>query len=124
MEACMEEAVASYFEYRIDDRHLGKSLAVRLNLDVVDRLATAVMEGFKAVPRRGLEVGGLLLGRIEADWVVVDDFAPIPSEHQYGPSWLLSGKDKKLLAGETSRLQAAADGLRVVGLCRSHTRSC
>src|SRR5260370_37041956 len=40
----------------------GKPISVRLNLDVVSRLGMAVQEGFKALPRRGLEIGGLFIG--------------------------------------------------------------
>ena len=98
------------------------SLTIRLNPDIVDRLAAVVMEGFKAVPRRGLEVGGLLLGRVEADCVLVEDFVAVASEHLHGPSWLLSENDKTHLAAEISRVHAEAGGARVVGLYRSHTR--
>jgi hypothetical protein len=40
----------------------GKPVAVHLHLDVLDRIASEVMRGFGAVPKRGAEVGGLLIG--------------------------------------------------------------
>src|ERR1051326_3394068 len=40
----------------------GKPVAVRLHPEMVGRLTIAVREGFKALPRRGLETGGILLG--------------------------------------------------------------
>jgi hypothetical protein len=98
------------------------NLTVRLDPDVSARLDAAVMEGYKAVPRRGLEVGGLLLGSIQGDGVLVDDFVPVESEHLHGPSYLLSDKDKTFLAAEIARVQAEAGSARVVGLYRSHTR--
>ena len=58
----------------------GKRVSVRLSLDVVERLGFAVVEGFKSLPKRGLEVGGLLLGCTETpeDGTVisVQDFEP------------------------------------------------
>ena len=119
MQASVERALARYLECRIAD----PSLTIRLNLAIVDRLGAVVMEGFKAVPRRGLEVGGLLLGHREDGCMCVDDFAPVDSEHQYGPSWLLSEKDKVRLDAEIARIQALPDGPRVIGLYRSQTRA-
>ena len=43
----------------------GSGLIVQLKLELVDRLLPEVMAGFGAVPRRGAEVGGILLGRLE-----------------------------------------------------------
>src|SRR5690242_13793001 len=115
MNGSVEHAVASYLESGIADTNL----TVRLNLDVMERLSAVIRDGFKAVPRRGLEVGGLLLGRVDGDCVVVDDFLPVDSEHQQGPSWLLSEKDKAFLASEISRVQGDEGGPRVLGIYRS-----
>src|SRR5581483_11654984 len=98
-------------------------LKIQFNPDVIYRLNAAVMEGFKLVPRRGLEVGGLLLGRVDAGTVVVDDFAPVASEHQHGPSWLLSEKDKEQLADALSKANDPDKPTRVVGMYRSQTRA-
>src|SRR5258708_34337149 len=61
----------------------------------------AVQEGFKALPRRGLEIGGLLIGTARAAGnltvVDVDDFEPVESEHATGPSYVLSDADRRLL---------------------------
>jgi TonB family protein len=114
----VERALASYLESRIADT----TLTVKLSVSVIERLSVAVMDGFKAVPRRGLEVGGLLLGRIEGDCVLVDDFSPVACEHVHGPSWLLSEKEKAFLADEISRVNAEQAGPRVLGMYRSHTR--
>ena len=101
-----------------------KPVSVRLSLNVVDRLGAAVMEGFKSIPRRGLETGGLLLGRERrnGDGIVVeiDDFEPLECEHAMGPSYLLSSADRRQLeqriAWRKSRKPA------VVGFYRGHTR--
>lgn len=96
----------------------GKAYAVHLSLDVVDRLNADVMRGFGAVPKRGAEVGGVLLGSIErGDTCVVrvDDFEIVPCEYRRGPSYYLSEAELEALA-------AAAHNERAVGYYRSHTR--
>jgi hypothetical protein len=104
----------------------GKLISVRLSVDVVGRLGMAVREGFKALPRRGLETGGLLLGtKREAGGKVVinvDDFEPIESEHAAGPSYLLSDADRRLLEARIAARAAAANKTSIVGFYRSHTR--
>ena len=58
-----------------------KPIAIQLQFDVVDRMILEVMKGFGAVPRRGAEVGGFLLGTRGqmGDQLVVEvrDFAPV-----------------------------------------------
>jgi hypothetical protein len=102
----------------------GKAVSVSLSLEVVSRLGMAVREGFKALPRRGLETGGLLIGarRKTNGHVIVeiDDFEAIESEHAAGPSYLLSEADRRLLE---QRIAARGKTASVVGFYRSHTRS-
>ncbi|MGH9631237.1 MAG: energy transducer TonB, partial [Bryobacteraceae bacterium] len=53
----------------------------------------------------------------------IDDYAPLHSEHQQGPSYALSDSDKTVLAEELGRLKRQSPvGLEVVGYYRSHTR--
>ena len=58
----------------------GKSVKILISLDVVDRMQTAILDGFGAVPKRGAEVGGVLLGRrTRTDGrleVTIEDFLP------------------------------------------------
>jgi hypothetical protein len=104
----------------------GKPISVRLNLDVVSRLGMAVQEGFKALPRRGLEIGGLLIGTARAAGnltvVDVDDFEPVESEHATGPSYVLSDADRRLLKERIAAREATAKLPPVVGFYRSHSR--
>jgi hypothetical protein len=104
----------------------GKPISIRLAYDVVDRLHLEVMQGFGSVPKRGAEVGGLLLGRItEGDTrdVVVDDYAPVHCEHRQGPSFLLSEPDLERFAA-TAEQWRPRSGLEryLVGYYRSNTR--
>lgn len=102
-----------------------KRVSVSLRLDVVDRLSFAVTEAFLALPKRGLEIGGLLLGNIhfEGDAVLVeiDDFEPVECDHAVGPSYLLSAADRGALE---QRIRQGAPGKpSIVGFYRSHTRN-
>ncbi len=104
----------------------GKPISVRLSLDVVSRLGMAVQEGFKALPRRGLEIGGLLIGTARdagnLTVVDVDDFEPVESEHATGPSYVLSDADRRLLKDRIAARQTSAKFPPVVGFYRSHSR--
>ncbi|HTP35901.1 MAG TPA: hypothetical protein VMJ75_27190 [Candidatus Acidoferrales bacterium] len=105
----------------------GKPVAVRLSIDVISRLGMAVREGFKALPRRGLETGGLLIGtkKEEGNRVIVDvqDFEAVESEHAAGPSYLLSEADRQLLEARIAVRGTSSRKPSVVGFYRSHTRS-
>lgn len=101
-----------------------KPVTIRLHFDVVDRMLLEVMKGFGAVPRRGAEVGGFLLGSRSqtADHLSVDilQFEPIVCEHAEGPSFVLSANDLRLWNEAIARLRAS--GQQIVGFYRSHTR--
>ena len=103
----------------------GKRVSVSLSLEVVDLLGLEVMEGFRSLPRRGLEVGGFLLGRTRRDGegivVEIDKFDPLECEHAVGPSYLLSATDRKALEGQV-RSHRSGGALSLVGFYRSHTR--
>jgi hypothetical protein len=119
MSAIPRPSPGPYFECDIP----GPDVNIRIKPDVIAAIGAAVMEGLKLVPRRGLEVGGLLVGRLETGCIVVEEFEPVESEHERGPSWVLSDKDKRTLADTVARVNSAEDDMHVVGLYRSHTRS-
>ncbi len=97
-----------------------------LDFGVVDRIAAEALRGLSALPRRGIEVGGILLGRVAASAsataIHIEDSVPFECEHLYGPNFHLSPKDRdalsELLAGASSRRPR----LQAVGLYRTHTR--
>ncbi len=105
----------------------GSAIRVRMELGVVDRLASEALRGLSALPRRGMEIGGLLLGSAEQTGagveVVISDFVAFPCEHLYGPNFQLSPKDREAFA-ELVASWAPAPGrpLHPVGFYRSHTR--
>ena len=99
-----------------------KPISIQLYFDVVDRMSPEVLRGLGALKRRGAEVGGLLLGRVEHGIVTIEDFEPVPSEYLTGPSYNLSAKDLVGFEAAIGARQADRDGLDVVGFYRSHTR--
>lgn len=104
----------------------GKALSAYIDYDVVDRLGFDIMRGFGAVPRRGAEVGGILLGSAEAsDRIVlrIEDFVPVACEHARGPSYILSDNDRKAFDETLERWAPAPDKrIYAIGYYRSNTR--
>ncbi|HTB10145.1 MAG TPA: hypothetical protein VK752_01165 [Bryobacteraceae bacterium] len=104
----------------------GKPIVVHLNLDVVDRLSAEIMRGFGLVPKRGAEVGGVLLGTIEqgAQTVVrVEDFEAVACDYKRGPSYLLTADDGAAFDDACMRwLPDSEHPAHAVGYFRSHTR--
>jgi len=104
----------------------GKQVSIHLQYDVVDRLLQEVMRGFGSVPRRGAEVGGLLLGTSELTdrlTVRIEDYDPVPCSYMNGPSYLLSERDLHEFADTHDRWRVGPDRrIYAVGYYRSHTR--
>lgn len=110
----------------------GGSVAVHLQVELVDRMLAEVMRGFGAVRKRGVEVGGLLIGTIaEADpseangltVVRVEDFEPVPCEYRRGPSYLLAEEDGAAFENAYQRWRPSVSTTEyAVGYFRSHTR--
>src|SRR5689334_8149461 len=102
-------------------RDASHGLSLHLSLDVVSRLGLDALEAFKAVPRRGLEIGGFLLGRREMHDgeldIFIEDFETVQSEHRTGPSYRLSDADLLQLD------DAIENHRNVVGVYRTQTRS-
>jgi len=98
------------------------SLPVLILRRVQEGIHQEVSETFATAPHRGVETGGILLGRREEDRIVVEDFEPVPSEHQFGPSYRLSDADRALLRETLDWFRGGAQpGLSVLGFYRSHT---
>lgn len=102
----------------------GKGVSVRLDLDVVDRLLAEVLRGFGVIPKRGIEIGGVLLGEYVAPGVVhVTDYETVACQHSRGSSYLLNAEETQKLRGVCDRWLSNPGGhTTVVGLFRSHTR--
>ena len=102
--------------------HGSRKFAIFVPADVLARLGMEVRVAFKRVPRRGLEIGGILVGRTEQRdetttfWI--EGFESIDSEHRSGPSYILSEPDFAHLREALTRNGAAS-----IGMYRSQTRS-
>jgi protein TonB len=99
------------------------STSIQISLDLIDRLEREVIESFKAVTKRGSEVGGILLGRIarsDKRTVFVENCEPVSCDYSRGPLYLLSDPDKDQLRQTLQRLKSGP--LSVVGFFRSNTR--
>lgn len=105
----------------------GKPVSIHLDFNVLDRMAMDIMRGFGAVPKRGAEVGGLLLGSFEHTGeklvVRIEDYVPITCDHLKGPSYLLTEKDEARFKEAVRRVkEAGGTEHKLVGMYRSHTR--
>ncbi|MEP6961997.1 MAG: hypothetical protein ABI995_07960 [Acidobacteriota bacterium] len=116
------QEVSGYFTWEVP----GKPVVVQLHLDVIDRLSAEVMRGFGAVPKRGAEVGGLLLGTVEVGEVItvkVEDFELVQCKYQRGPSFLLSEEERIGFREAVAKWQPdSSRPVHGVGFFRSHTR--
>ena len=112
----------SYYSWAPD----GKPVQVWLDFDVIDRMSAEVMRGFGSVPKRGAEVGGVLLGRVDKTGkltIHVHDFVIVPCDYRRGPSYQLTSADTQLFSDAVAKAtQGSAADLRPVGYFRSHTR--
>jgi len=114
---------AGYYVWEV----AGKPVVVCVQLDVIDRILQEVMRGFGLVPKRGAEVGGVLIGSMEHDGeqtiVRVDDFELVDCEYKRGPSYLFLDEDRGVLEEAASRWPAEEGRpAYAVGFFRSHTR--
>jgi len=100
----------------------GKSIRILIDLTLVDRILAASVDGLGAVPKRGAEIGGILIGERsqsagEPPSIQLTDWIPVSCAHRFGPSFVLSPDEQQALE---STLEAAGES--VVGYFRSHTR--
>lgn len=97
----------------------GKSISIQISFDVVDGMLTSIIDGFGSIPKRGAEVGGLLIGTYTPGSPLVyriEEFVDVPCLHKFGPSYLYSEEDHEALQS------ALAKAGPVLGFYRSHTR--
>jgi len=114
------QGAPGYFVWEVP----GQPVVVHLRLDVVDRMAADILRGFGAVPKRGAEVGGILIGVVTGpakpggvNTVRIEDFNPVPCSYSHGPSYLLT-EDERALFDEVCQRRST----ETVGYYRSHTR--
>ncbi len=88
----------------------------------MEDIKTQVFGGYKSLPKRGAEIGGVLLGSLDSGHreIVIDGFEPMQIEYRSGPSYIPSPDDYARWHDWVLALREACP--RIVGLCRSQTR--
>ena len=76
------------------------ALRIEYSLAVIDEIRTIVTEGFQRLSRGGIEVGGVLYGRVDANHLRILAMRPIACEHAGGPTFNLSDNDRAALAAQ------------------------
>jgi hypothetical protein len=107
------QGVPGYFVWQVP----GQPAVIHLSIDVVDRLSAEIMRGFGLVPKRGAEVGGILIGTVKSGTIRIEDFETIPCTYARGPSYLLTDAERQSFEEACQRR-----GGEAVGYYRSHTR--
>lgn len=102
----------------------GTSSKITYSLGAFHEIDFVVNEGFRRIPHGGIEMGGLLFGRLTENGVRVETFRPIECEHASGPSFNLSDRDVANLERQiaTADSEPELSGLEVVGWFIAHTR--
>lgn len=85
-----------------------------------ERLRIDAVEALRSLPRRGLEIGGILLGEAGNSFLV-KGVAPVESEHLYGPRYEQSERDRAIFQAQMDELRRAGDGNVPIGLYRTYT---
>ncbi len=88
-----------------------------------NELRRLAIEGLLALPNRGVEIGGLLLGSVSerAPYLVnIEQIYPIEAEYRPGPGFVLSGEDHIRLRETLAKTRGSSEHF-VVGYYRSHT---
>lgn len=111
---------SAYFVWEVP----GKPVKVCLSHNAMDRVLNEAMRGLGLLPRRGAEVGGLLLGTVEPGEVPttrIEDVVPVPIEYAFGPFFAFSENDKKDFSVTLRQWERSAERpLHAVGFYRSH----
>lgn len=103
----------------------GETVQVTYSLAFLHEIDFDVNEGYRRIPRGGIETGGILFGHIHEDTTSIEASRPIECEHALGPSFKLTEKD---VVGIRAQMEAARtdpdlSGLEPVGWFIGHTRS-
>ncbi len=103
----------------------GHPLEIEYSLAVLEEMRIAAEEGFQRIPHGGLEVGGVLFGRLQPGKVTVTAWRPVECDHARGPGFEMSAVDEEKLAGmiEARASDPELADLEPVGWFHSHTRS-
>lgn len=96
----------------------------------MNRLRQRAVDNFHALPHGGLEIGGILFGRVNPNArtplrVEIAAERPIACSHSAGPAFILNADEQNEISSmlERSRLDAEIAPLSILGFWASHGRS-
>jgi hypothetical protein len=99
------------------------SCSVTLGFHLIDELRRQAIEAYLSLPKRGVEIGGLLFGAVRQGGSAafhLDACEDLPCEYRFGPSYKLSESDYVLVSERMAQHQC--DGSQpIIGLYRSYT---
>jgi hypothetical protein len=102
----------------------GSQRRVSLALNVVDQILQEALRGLGSVPKRGAEIGGVLVGAIQEDGTLAITAAvPVYCSHSQGSSYTLTSHEYQEFCETVARF-APGEGRpsQAVGFYRTHTR--
>jgi len=102
-------------EYRLWPAEVSGQPKLQVSVSVARDLGARVLEGVNAVPRRGLEIGGFLVGTADGETILVDGIAPLHSDYPVGPVFRVTPEDF------ASGAEEAGNAGQIVGVYRSRT---
>jgi periplasmic protein TonB len=100
-----------------------KPVAVRIPLDLMEKLERETVENYRSLTSRGSEIGGVLFGAITPGTpavVEIESYESVPCEYATGPLYRLAEPELTRLDHAIGQKRAA--GVEPVGFFRSHTR--
>ncbi|HWR52595.1 MAG TPA: hypothetical protein VN428_15905, partial [Bryobacteraceae bacterium] len=112
---------SALFRWEVPDR----PCSVYLSLDVIDRMERETLEAFKAITRKGSEIGGVLLGRTATAGkriITIEEYEAVECDYSRGPLYILADPDRKRIEQAITRLKGGGEGAGIVGFFRSNTR--
>ena len=89
----------------------------------MEDLRRQAIQAYLSLPKRGVEIGGLLFGEVRQDGSIafkIDGCEDVPCEHRFGPSYKLSETDFDRLNERLAR-HPREGAAPVIGLYRSYT---
>ena len=99
-------------------------LQLRIHCEALRRLEFHVRQGLNAIPRGGLEIGGLVVGTLPGDGentLTVTNFVPVEIDYRFGPRYRPSTEQQSVFAEALSNVRKL--DAQVIGCFRSHLGS-
>src|ERR1051326_3822247 len=98
------------------------SQEIEYSPSVMELVRAETVGGLLQLGRGGIEVGGVLFGRLTSDAIRILAARPLDCEHRFGPSFVLSDKDEEVLRRMLDERDEETRELEPVGWYVSHCR--